>query len=109
MKILLSIAAAAAALGAAPALARDSAPTPRSQIVRYSDLNLSSVAGRQTLDRRIAVAVRQVCGQASDADIRGKNAVHRCRADTAKSVAARREAALASATSGASTRLASGQ
>jgi UrcA family protein len=44
-------------LGAAPALA-----DPRSETVSYRDLDLSTVAGAQTLYGRIKSAARSVCG-----------------------------------------------
>jgi len=108
MKILLAIAAAAAAFGAAPAPARDSATAPvEVQIVRYADLDLATPAGRSALDRRLAFAVREVCGDASDVDVHGKNVVSRCLAQTARAISERRDAALASAVAARSVRLAS--
>ncbi|TCM18629.1 UrcA family protein [Novosphingobium sp. PhB165] len=58
-----SIAAAAAALAftglsltiAAPVFAKD-------VTVRYADLNLTSVAGQKTLERRLNAAARDACG-----------------------------------------------
>ena len=47
-------------------------------IVRTSDLNLAQDEGRRTLDRRLAQAARQVCGEASDFDLEGKTAVRNC-------------------------------
>jgi len=72
-----------AAIKAAPALAQVQAPveTNVSQ-VRTADLDLSSEAGRRTLDRRLSRAAREVCGTASDADVEGKNAVRKCRDET---------------------------
>jgi len=99
MKTLLAIAAAAAAFGAAPAPARDSAPAH----------DLATKAGQAALDRRLAFAVRDVCGSASDADLHGKNVVRRCLAQTARAVSARRDAALASTAAATSVRLASGR
>jgi UrcA family protein len=110
MKTLLAIAAAAVAFGAAPAPARDSAPVPAQiRIVRYADLDLATQAGRSALDRRLAFAVREVCGSASDADLHGKNVVRRCLAQTARAASARRDAALASTAAARSVRLASGR
>ncbi|MEA2999239.1 MAG: hypothetical protein QOK17_1072 [Sphingomonadales bacterium] len=106
MKILLPLAALAATLTAGPAFAQPGAPAP--QIVHYADLDLSSAAGRQELDRRIGVAVRDACGTASDADLHGRNLVQLCRVETRRAVAARRTAALA-ANGVSGDRLASGQ
>jgi len=50
-------------------------------IVHTSDLDLSSRAGRAALDRRLVIAAFEVCGTASDIDLRGKNAVRACRAE----------------------------
>jgi UrcA family protein len=107
MKILLPLAALAAALTASPAFAQPSAPSP--QIVHYADLDLSSPTGRRELDRRIGVAVREACGTASDADLHGRNLVQRCRVETRGAVAARRTAVLAAAESVPGDRFASGQ
>jgi UrcA family protein len=47
------------AIGVSPASAR----SPANQVaVSYADLNLDSAAGQNTLDRRIAGAVQQLCG-----------------------------------------------
>jgi UrcA family protein len=108
MRLLLSLAAAAAAYAAGPAVARESAPAP-SVAVGYADLDLSSEAGRRTLDARLASAVRTVCGTASDADLHGKNQVARCLTDTARAVAGGREAALASARAPAAGQIAAAQ
>ena len=93
MKILLPLAAFAAALTAGPAFAAPAAPATR--VVHYADLDLSSTAGRRELDRRIGIAVREACGTASDADLHGRNLVQRCRVETRQAVAARRTAAVA--------------
>ena len=49
------------------------------------------------LDRRIRLAVRAVCGEASDADLQGKNEVRRCRQATLAHVTARRDGLVADA------------
>ena len=54
----LALALAAAAL-AAPAAAKDEAPTVG---VRYGDLDLTSAAGQRQLDIRLERAAREVCG-----------------------------------------------
>ena len=56
---------------ATPALANsdDSVPTRR---VSYADLDLSTEAGRTTLNRRVEIAVRQNC-RATDAKFRGRS------------------------------------
>lgn len=51
--------ALAALAAAAPAVAA----TPDSVAVGYSDLNLSSPAGREAFEGRVAAAARLVCGE----------------------------------------------
>jgi UrcA family protein len=102
MKILLSLAAFAAALTAGPAFAQPATSAP--QVVHYADLDLSSATGRRELDRRIGIAVREACGTASDSDLHGRNLVQRCRVETRQAIAGRKTAALASGS-----RFASGQ
>ena len=50
--------------------------------VSFADLDLSSAAGQRTFDRRLGRAVVELCGQAADVDLAGRNAVRKCRADT---------------------------
>jgi UrcA family protein len=65
------------AIKAAPALAE--APAQNVSIVRTADIDLSSKAGRDTLNHRLITAAGEVCGTASDADLVGKNQVRACR------------------------------
>lgn len=53
-----------------------------SSIVQTADLDLATQAGRRVLDRRLSIAVSEVCGAASDVDIEGKNDVRRCKEET---------------------------
>jgi UrcA family protein len=78
---------------AAPAFA---APTD-SVAVAYADLDLSGRAGAAALDRRIGHAVRALCGTASAADLKARNAVHRCRAEARSNASEQRERAIESA------------
>ena len=73
-----SFLAAAAVIKGAPALAEPAQPQNVS-IVRTADLDLSSEAGRAQLDHRLVTAAYEVCGEASDVDLSGKNAVRACR------------------------------
>ncbi len=67
------------ALGAAfPAIAAEPLPV-ESRTVVTADLDLSSEAGRATLDRRLAGAARDVCGRAADIDLEGRNDVRACK------------------------------
>jgi UrcA family protein len=68
----------AATIAIAPAAASPSKPA--THIVRYADLDLTSEAGRATLDRRINQAVRVVCGSASSAALQDRLSVERCSA-----------------------------
>ncbi len=53
-----------AAAIATPVLAASPIGTPRSVIVSYAGLDLSTDAGRKVFDRKIHSAVRSVCGVA---------------------------------------------
>jgi UrcA family protein len=93
MKILLSLAAAFAAVTASPLLAQ---PAGSATIaVHTADLDLRSPAGVAALDRRIRAAVELACGDLSDVDLHGKNAAQRCRAETRAQVTAQRAIAIA--------------
>ena len=93
----------AGAIKAAPALAE----TPSGEVQTYvsyvktADLDLSSVGGQRTLDRRVAQAAREVCGTVSDADLVGQNKARECRAEAIAKATGEREALLAAAKSGA--------
>ena len=84
------LALVAAAIAATPAAAQG-------RSVSFADLDLTSRSGIATFDARIERAVRQVCGQASPNDLRGRHYVERCRTETRASVQARRSDALAQA------------
>jgi UrcA family protein len=82
---------------ATPALAE--APVIATSTVQTADLDLSSAQGQRALDRRLAEAVKEVCGIASDVDIAGKNDVRRCRVETLASLADERDQRIAAASS----------
>ena len=65
-------------IAAAPALAQ----SPASIEVSYADLNLASADGRDILDRRIAGAAEQLCGQSNAVELTWHAAVMACRSDT---------------------------
>jgi UrcA family protein len=92
MKTLLPLAALAAAFLPAPAFAQPPAAST-TIVVRTADLDLGSPAGAAALDRRIRIAVDMACGDASAADLHGRNRVLRCRADTLAAAAVQRAAA----------------
>jgi UrcA family protein len=78
--IAISALATAAVIKAVPAFSEPVAAQNVS-VVHTADLDLSSEAGRNTLDHRLVTAASEVCGTASDADLTGKNQVRACRAD----------------------------
>ena len=108
MKILLPIAAFAAAFAGGPVLAQSQSATATS-VVRTADLDLGSAAGRRALDRRIGNAVRDACGAASDVDLHGRNAVQACLTEARHAAQAQRSAALAPALRPTGDRFASGR
>ena len=87
----------AAAIKAAPAFAEPVIPDVNVALVHTADLDLSTDAGRRALDQRLIIAAREVCGEASNVDLEGKNAVRECRAETIAAAASQREQLLASA------------
>jgi UrcA family protein len=66
-------------------------------IVKTADLDLGSESGRKALDRRLDVAIAEVCGTASDVDLSGQNDVRRCRTDTRAQIANDRDQRIAAA------------
>ena len=84
-KTLLIIAGSAlltsVAIKAAPAFAEPIPADLNVSIVRTADLDLSSKAGQRTLEHRLVIAAGEVCGEASDADLKGQNDARKCRHD----------------------------
>jgi UrcA family protein len=95
MKTLLTLAAVVAASSFTPALAQDAAGERR-HVVHYSDLDLSREADLRKFDRRLARAIAEACGSASDFDPAGKNQVRRCRDRLWAGLTAERERTIAS-------------
>jgi UrcA family protein len=94
---LRRIAFALAALSATvPALAI-AAGEPATVLVYYGDLNLTSEAGIEALDRRLDRAVERVCGNGSVRSLTEQRAVTRCERETHRSIQADREFAIAKA------------
>ena len=89
---------------AAPAPAAE--PVTATSIVHTADLDLSSPAGQQKLDQRIAQAAREVCGTASPTDLEGYKGVRHCREQTVAAAVAQREQLLASVRAGTPIRVA---
>lgn len=103
MKQSITIFAASAAITAGLMLAKPALaePVPPAEtfvsLVKTADLDLGSAAGREALQHRLANAAREVCGTASDVDIKGKNDVRRCRDETLANAAKQTDRVLAAA------------
>ena len=96
---LFALALIASAAIVTPTVA-EAEPVTATSTVRTADLDLSSDRGQRELDRRIVQAAREVCGDASDTDLEGKNEARQCREETIAQAASRREQLLAAARSG---------
>lgn len=99
-KTLTLVIAATATLLATPVLAdvptiETSNRVAVSRTVEYGDLNLSSAADRDMLDRRIATAVRRTCGEAQSRDLGQLGDISRCRREARAFAANGRELAIA--------------
>lgn len=93
-----SLAALVLGLVAAPAAA--ASPVQGSVIVSYADLNLTSNEGRQSLDRRLAVAASKVCGGGTNLRLMRERAAYRiCLAETTDSYKEQQLAVLEAANS----------
>ena len=86
-----------AAIKAVPAMAQEPEQATKVSFVRTADLDLRSPVGQRQLDHRLANAAREVCGEASDVDVVGKNEVRRCRDETLAKANADRGSILAAA------------
>jgi UrcA family protein len=64
MKPLFSIALAIAVMGACETASADQVAKERAISVGYLDLDIGTPNGRATLQRRVDLAVKRVCGQA---------------------------------------------
>ena len=88
-KILIPVLAAASlATGA-------SAASMRTEVVPYGDLDISTEAGRATLEARISGAVERVCGKAFKGSLAEVAVVEDCRAAAMEDAMAQVEARLA--------------
>ena len=101
---LFSALITAAFITGAPAFGQT--PTPGEvrtyvSVVETADLDVRTPEGERRLQQRLARAAREVCGTASDADVRGKNAVRQCRNDAIAHASQRRDELLAAAGRGA--------
>ena len=95
--VIASALITAAGLKAAPALSQPAAePEIAVSYVPTADLDLFTDSGRRQLELRLAHAAREVCGDASNLDLEGKNAVRACRDEVLAKAHAQRDALLAS-------------
>ncbi len=91
---LFHIALSLLVLAPVPAFAQEAKSTV---VVSYSDLNLRSEAGVKTLDRRLATAIRSVCGvHDGSAVLEQRFDAQRCVKEKSAEVAALRDRAIAS-------------
>jgi UrcA family protein len=104
---LFALALIASATTVTPTVAQAFEPVTATSVVRTADLDLSSDSGKLELDHRIVRAAYEVCGEASDVDLEGKNAVRECRAETIAQATSQREQIIAAAKSGGSILVAS--
>lgn len=99
MKTVFLFLAGVVALNAAPVAAQTV-----SVRVAYADLNLTSAGGVKLLDRRIADAVRRICGAPTQIDLSAARGARNCARDVMATTRPQIDRALASARNG--TRLA---
>jgi len=91
---LFHIALSLLALTPVPAFAQE---VTSSVVVSYSDLNLRSEAGVKVLDRRLANAIRSVCGEHDGSAVLAfRFAAQRCVKEKSAEVAVLRNRAIAS-------------
>src|SRR3546814_15992635 len=95
MLVAAPLATAGCSLPAAANPAAEDGIERHTAIVRYNDLNLSSVEGRERLTTRVKHAVRKVCGSRPQnrPNLRERGASNRCE-KTAMAAAATKLAAL---------------
>lgn len=91
---LFALAAIAAPVGASARTAPDAAPV---RVVDAADLDLSSVDGKATFDRRLAAAVKVVCAADEPSDLPGQIAVRACRSQARQVLVAQRDAVIVAA------------
>jgi UrcA family protein len=88
-------------VAAVPAFAGDK-PVPPTARVTTADLDLSTAAGRQTLDRRLRVAIDKVCADADAAPRTGILSNDRCRSVAATGARRQRNVLIAAVDAGKS-------
>ena len=83
--LFAAAALAAAYVNTSAALSPAAAQDADGVAVSYADLNLASPAGRAVLDRRIAAAARQVCGNYLITELKWAEMSRACRAEVTAS------------------------
>jgi UrcA family protein len=86
-------------VAAVPAFADDK-PAPPTVRVTTADLDLSTATGRRTLDRRLRVAIDQVCAAADAAPRTGIIPLDRCRSVAGSSARRQRNVLIAAVGAG---------
>lgn len=84
---LAALLTSAAALS--PAVAAE--PAAGIAIVSTADLDLTDARDRRILDHRLSLAIVEACGEASNVDLEGRNAVRACRVEARAKVNASRD------------------
>ncbi len=102
-KFLIFAAALSAVAG--PAIAAE--PAAGIAIVSTADLDLGDDRDVRTLDRRLTIAIVEACGEASNVDLEGRNAVRDCRVDARAKVNVHRDRLVQLAQRGGSPKFAS--
>jgi UrcA family protein len=92
IRVLIPIVLVASLAAANPAHAESG-----TRSVSFADLDLNSPTGQAVLDRRIANAIRQVCGRPYPIDLQSRHDAARCRSQTLADVQAQRNDVLAQA------------
>ena len=102
---ILLAALLASAVALSPAIAAE--PAAGIAIVSTADLDLANARDVRTLDRRLTIAIVEACGEASNVDLAGRNAVRACRVDARAKVNAERNRLVQLAARGSATKFAS--
>ncbi len=99
-KLLLAL----AAVSAAAPLAASERDTRQMARIHYADLDLTSVAGKATLDQRIKIAVRDLCAEDQQLGLAKRVEQMRCLRSAKKQVEAQRTLVIANAEAGIASR-----
>ncbi len=84
-----------AAIASAVTLVPTSSDEPRQARAQFEDLNLSTSAGRDTLDRRVKLAVNKVCGRKFGQPLEYQVKIRKCQKQAMAEIIPQRELAIA--------------